>query len=176
MELADRFGIPVVTLIDTAGAYPGVGAEERGQAEAIARSTETCLNIKRAADLRCHRRGWLRRRDRHRHGQPGLHARARDLLGDFARGRRLHSLARRDPRQGRRDFDEDHGPGSARSSALSTASSHEPVGGAHRDPDSVMSRTGDVISGALSELSEQSGGELRSNRRKKFLKIGRQIG
>jgi acetyl-CoA carboxylase carboxyl transferase subunit alpha len=46
MELADRFEIPVVTLIDTAGAYPGVGAEERGQAEAIARSTETCLNIR----------------------------------------------------------------------------------------------------------------------------------
>lgn len=46
MELADRFAIPVVTLIDTAGAYPGVGAEERGQAEAIARSTETCLNLR----------------------------------------------------------------------------------------------------------------------------------
>ncbi|MEM9575015.1 MAG: acetyl-CoA carboxylase carboxyltransferase subunit alpha [Pseudomonadota bacterium] len=45
MELADRFGIPVITLVDTAGAYPGVGAEERGQAEAIARSTEKCLNV-----------------------------------------------------------------------------------------------------------------------------------
>ena len=46
LELADRFSLPVVTLIDTAGAYPGVGAEERGQAEAIARSTEMCLNVK----------------------------------------------------------------------------------------------------------------------------------
>ncbi|MEZ5792778.1 MAG: acetyl-CoA carboxylase carboxyltransferase subunit alpha, partial [Nitratireductor sp.] len=46
MELADRFDIPVLTLVDTAGAYPGVGAEERGQAEAIARSIEKCLNIK----------------------------------------------------------------------------------------------------------------------------------
>ncbi len=46
MELADRFGIPVVTLVDTAGAYPGIGAEERGQAEAIARSIEACLKIK----------------------------------------------------------------------------------------------------------------------------------
>jgi len=45
MELADRFGLPVVTLVDTPGAYPGKGAEERGQAEAIARSTETCLRI-----------------------------------------------------------------------------------------------------------------------------------
>src|SRR5215218_2555364 len=46
MELADRFGLPVVTLVDTAGAFPGVQAEERGQAEAIARSTETCLELK----------------------------------------------------------------------------------------------------------------------------------
>jgi acetyl-CoA carboxylase carboxyl transferase subunit alpha len=45
MELADRFGLPVVTLVDTAGAFPGVQAEERGQAEAIARSTERCLSL-----------------------------------------------------------------------------------------------------------------------------------
>ena len=45
MEMADRFGIPVLSLIDTAGAYPGIGAEERGQAEAIARSTEACLEL-----------------------------------------------------------------------------------------------------------------------------------
>ena len=46
MQLADRFGLPVVTLVDTPGAFPGVQAEERGQAEAIARSTETCLELK----------------------------------------------------------------------------------------------------------------------------------
>ena len=46
MELADRFDIPLITLVDTAGAYPGIGAEERGQAEAIARSTSTCLALK----------------------------------------------------------------------------------------------------------------------------------
>ena len=45
MDMADRFGLPVVTLVDTPGAYPGKGAEERGQAEAIARSTEKCLQI-----------------------------------------------------------------------------------------------------------------------------------
>lgn len=45
MEMADRFGLPVITLIDTQGAYPGKGAEERGQAEAIARATDTCLSI-----------------------------------------------------------------------------------------------------------------------------------
>jgi acetyl-CoA carboxylase carboxyl transferase subunit alpha len=45
MDLADRFGLPVITLVDTPGAYPGKGAEERGQSEAIARSTEKCLQI-----------------------------------------------------------------------------------------------------------------------------------
>ena len=45
MEMADRFQLPVVTLVDTAGAYPGIGAEERGQAEAIARSTDCCLSL-----------------------------------------------------------------------------------------------------------------------------------
>ncbi len=45
MDLADRFGLPVITLVDTPGAYPGKGAEERGQAEAIARSTEKCLTL-----------------------------------------------------------------------------------------------------------------------------------
>ena len=46
MDLADRFGLPVITLVDTPGAYPGKGAEERGQSEAIARSTEKCLQVK----------------------------------------------------------------------------------------------------------------------------------
>src|SRR6187401_2168977 len=46
MELADRFSVPVVSLVDTAGAYPGINAEERGQAEAIARSTSACLALK----------------------------------------------------------------------------------------------------------------------------------
>lgn len=46
MKMAERFQIPVITLVDTAGAYPGMGAEERGQAEAIAKSIETCLNLK----------------------------------------------------------------------------------------------------------------------------------
>ncbi len=46
MKLADRFNLPIITFVDTAGAYPGIGAEERGQAEAIARSTEQCLSVK----------------------------------------------------------------------------------------------------------------------------------
>jgi len=46
MEMADKFGLPIITLVDTPGAYPGKGAEERGQSEAIARSTEKCLQVR----------------------------------------------------------------------------------------------------------------------------------
>ena len=49
MRLAEKFGRPIITLIDTPGAYPGIGAEERGQAEAIARSTSACLALKVAS-------------------------------------------------------------------------------------------------------------------------------
>jgi acetyl-CoA carboxylase carboxyl transferase subunit alpha len=173
--MADRFEIPVVTLIDTAGAYPGVGAEERGQAEAIARSTETCLNIRVPLVSDRYRRRRIRRRHRHRHRQPGLHARTRDLLRDLSEG--AASILWRDATRAK----------DAATSMKITAQDlldlgiidgiiPEPVGGAHRDPDSVMSRTGDIISGASKSWPEQSGDELRSNRRKKFLKIGRQIG
>ncbi len=79
MEMADRFEIPVITLIDTAGAYPGIGAEERGQAEAIARSTEACLDSRRAQCGADHRRGRLGRGHRDRDCQRGADDGARDL-------------------------------------------------------------------------------------------------
>ena len=70
MELADRFGLPVVTLVDTTGAYPGIGAEERGQAELYGRLP----SAQNTDDFGGHRRRWLGWRDRNRSGQPGLHA------------------------------------------------------------------------------------------------------
>ena len=79
MELADRFDLPVIYFVDTAGAYPGIGAEERGQAEAIARSTECCLVPRRSQRRPGDRRGRLRRRHRDRHRQQGADAGARDL-------------------------------------------------------------------------------------------------
>ena len=80
--------------VDTAGAYPGIEAEERGQAEAIARSTEACLALGVAERRRGHRRGRLGRRHRDRHREQGADARARDLQRDLARGRRLDPVAR----------------------------------------------------------------------------------
>ena len=64
MRLADHFGLPVVTLVDTPGAFPGVQAEERGQAEAIARSTEECLSLKVPMIAVDRRRRRIRRRGR----------------------------------------------------------------------------------------------------------------
>ena len=97
MDLADRFRMPVITLIDTAGAYPGKGAEERGQAEAIARSTEKCLAIGRAADLGGDRRRRVGRGGGLCDGEPGRDAGAFGLFGDLARRLRV------DPVEGRRE-------------------------------------------------------------------------
>ena len=80
MDMADRFGIPVIALVDTAGAYPGIGAEERGQAEAIARSTDACLVARRAQHRGDPRRRRLRRRHCDRHRQPRADAGARHLF------------------------------------------------------------------------------------------------
>ena len=84
MQLASRFGLPVITLVDTAGAFPGVDAEARGQAEAIARSIEVCPQHPRANRLGCHWRRRFRRRDRDCHRRPHFDAGACDLFRDLA--------------------------------------------------------------------------------------------
>ena len=60
MELADRFNIPIISFIDTPGAYPGVGAEERGQAEAIAKSIECCMKLRCSNFSNYYWRRWFR--------------------------------------------------------------------------------------------------------------------
>ena len=84
MELADRFNLPVISLVDTQGAYPGVGAEERGQAEAIARSTQMCLRIGVPMITLVIGEGMVRWCHCHCRGQPSIYARAFHLLGYFA--------------------------------------------------------------------------------------------
>jgi len=175
MELADRFEIPVITLVDTAGAYPGVGAEERGQAEAIARSTETCLNLRAPLISIIIGEG----------GSGGAIA--------IATGNRVYMLEHsiysvispegaasilwrdatraRDAATSMKITAED-----LRDLGIIDGIIAEPVGGAHRDHHAVIARAGDTIAAALEDLSGRSGDELRSDRRKKFLKIGRQIG
>ena len=105
--------LPVLSFVDTPGAYPGVGAEERGQAEAIARSTQACLALARAVRRHDHRRRHVGRRDRHRGRQPRLHAGAFDLFGDLAGRLRLDPVAQRRQGAGRRRRAEDHRAGPA---------------------------------------------------------------
>ena len=112
MQLADRFGIPVVTLVDTPGAFPGVEAEERGQAEAIARSTEQCLALGVPLIAAVVGEGGSGGAVAIATRQPRADVRKCGLFGDLARRLRLDPVA--DRRQGRRrrrgDADHRHRP------------------------------------------------------------------
>ena len=173
MEMADRFDIPVLALVDTAGAYPGIGAEERGQAEAIARSTEACLNARRAERRGDPRRRRLGRRDRDRHRQPRADAGARDLQRDLAGRRGLDPVARHRQGAGRRHQHEDHRRRPDARSASSTRSSPSRSAAriATRRPRSR--RPARRSATALAELRGLDRDTVRRQRRDKFLAIGR---
>ena len=94
MQLAEKFGAPIVTFIDTPGAYPGLGAEERGQAEAIARNLREMAGLATPIVCIVTGEGRQRRGARHRRRQPGAHARVRDLLRDLAGRLRGHPVGR----------------------------------------------------------------------------------
>ena len=174
MEMADRFSLPLITLVDTAGAYPGVGAEERGQAEAIARSTEMCLNIKVPLVSVIIGEG----------GSGGAIA--------IATGNRVfmleHAIYSVISPEGAASIlwrDSTRAKDAATSMKITAEDLlelgiidgiiPEPVGGAHRDHAAVIARTGDTIGEALTAMEGTSGEDLRDQRRKKFLKIGRQL-
>ena len=171
MELADKFGLPVITLVDTPGAYPGKGAEERGQSEAIARSTEKCLQI----------------------GVPIISI----IIGEggsggavaFATANKVamleHSIysvispegcasilwkdaeKMREAAEALRLTAED-----LYSLGISDQIIDEPVGGAHRDPEQTIESVKLAIDSMLSALSSKKPKELINQRRKKFLKLG----
>ncbi len=174
MEMADRFEVPVLTFVDTAGAYPGIEAEERGQAEAIARSTEACLAL----------------------GAPNVSV----VIGEGGSGGAIAlatankvlmlehaiysvispegaaSILWRDPSRAQ----------DAATSMKITAQDllrlgvldsivPEPPGGAHRDPQGAIARTGAVIAEALRDLGNMGPDQLREHRSEKFLAIGRNL-
>ena len=95
IELAGRFGLPLLTFVDTAGAFPGIDAEARGQAEAIARSIDACLVAPGAGHRHHHRRRRLRRRDRAGSRGPCVDAGTRGLFRDLPRRLRQHPVAGR---------------------------------------------------------------------------------
>jgi acetyl-CoA carboxylase carboxyl transferase subunit alpha len=174
LEMADRFQLPVITLVDTAGAYPGVGAEERGQAEAIARSTEMCLGVKVPLISIVIGEG----------GSGGAIA--------IATGNRVymleHSIYSVISPEGAASIlwrDSTRAKEAATNMKITAEDLKalgvidgiipEPLGGAHRDPDSVIAATGDIISNALAEMASRSGEQLRNDRRQKFLAMGRNL-
>ncbi|MCH2077067.1 MAG: acetyl-CoA carboxylase carboxyltransferase subunit alpha [Rhodobacteraceae bacterium] len=171
MDLADRFGMPIVTLIDTPGAYPGKGAEERGQSEAIARSTEKCLQVKvplvsvvigeggsggAVAFATANRVAMLEHSIYSVISPEGC---ASILWKDAEKMREAAEALRLTAQELRELGVCDH-------------IIPEPLGGAHRDRPQAIQDVGSAISKLLGELTMQSGEDLLNNRRKKYLAIG----
>jgi acetyl-CoA carboxylase carboxyl transferase subunit alpha len=172
MDMADHFDIPVIALIDTAGAYPGIGAEERGQAEAIARSTEACLRI----------------------GVPNVAA----IIGEGGSGGAIAvATANRVLMLEHAIYSVISPEGAASILWRDTAKAQEaasnmkitaqdllrfgvvdtivpePTGGAHRDPAAAIAAAGEAIGAALAELQGLDPATIVRLRREKFMAIGR---
>ena len=172
VELADRFGLPIVTLVDTSGAFPGIQAEERGQAEAIARSTEACLaagvpvvsaivgegGSGGAVALAAGNRVLMFEHAVYSvispEGCASILWRTADKAADAAEAMRVTA-------QDLKHF-----------GVIDTIVT-EPVGGAHRDPAGAIANLGDAIQKALGELKGLGRDELKRGRAAKFLAMGR---
>jgi len=175
MQMADRFGIPVLSLVDTAGAYPGIGAEERGQAEAIARSTDACLDL----------------------GVPNVAV----VIGEGGSGGAIAiATANRVLMLEHAIYSVISPEGAASILWRDTAKAQEaatgmkitaddmmrfgvidqivtePPGGAHRDPAAAIASAGEAIANALGDLAGLDRETVRRQRREKFLAIGRSFG
>ena len=175
MEMADRFDIPVLSLVDSAGAYPGIGAEERGQAEAIARSTDTCLSLGIANVAVIIGEG----------GSGGAIAIAtanRVLMLEHA----IYSVISPEAASSILWRDSSKAQEAATNMKITAqdllrfgvidAILKEPPGGAHRDPPAMVALTGDAIAEAFNNLRDLDRDALRKQRRQKFLDIGRKLG
>ncbi len=172
MELADRFGIPVVTLVDTSGAYPGVDAEERGQAEAIARCIETCLNIRVPLISLIIGEG----------GSGGAMALAAGnvvLMLEHA----IYSVISPEGCASILWRDGDQAKTAAEALKITAQDLErlgvidgiipEPIGGAHRAFEATFTAVRDTIDMHLNQLIRIESGQLRARRRDKFLQMGR---
>jgi acetyl-CoA carboxylase carboxyl transferase subunit alpha len=173
MELADRYGVPLITLVDTAGAYPGIGAEERGQAEAIARSTSASLGLK----------------------VPSLSV----VIGEGGSGGAIaiatanrvymleHSIYSVISPEGAASIlwhDSTRAKDAATSMKITAQDLlelkvidgiiAEPLGGAHRGPEKVIQATGEQIAKTMREFAGANV-DFREQRREKYLAIGRSL-
>jgi acetyl-CoA carboxylase carboxyl transferase subunit alpha len=172
MEMADRFKIPVLTFVDTAGAYPGVGAEERGQSEAIARAIETGLALKVPFVATIVGEGGSG-------GAIALAAADRVLILEHA----IYSVI--SPEGCASILWRNGGEAKTAAEALKLTAQDlhalgvvdeivpEPLGGAHRNPREAIGTVGNAIEAALRNLIETEGGVLRARRRERFLEMGK---
>ncbi len=174
MEMADRFGLPVITFVDTAGAYPGIGAEERGQSEAIARSTDCCLAI----------------------GVPIISI----VIGEGGSGgavaiatankvvmleHSIYTVASPEAAASILWKDSNRAKDAATNMKITAQDLKElgiidhiisePLGGAHREATQVIYETGLQIEKILAEFDELKPAEIRNQRHEKFLNIGRSL-
>jgi acetyl-CoA carboxylase carboxyl transferase subunit alpha len=175
MQMADRFGIPVLSLVDTAGAYPGIGAEERGQAEAIARATDVSLDL----------------------GVPNVAV----IIGEGGSGGAIaiatanrvlmleHSIySVISPEGAASILWRDTAKAQEAATGMKITADDmmrfgvidrivsEPPGGAHRDPATAIAATEAAVADALDELAGLDRETVRRQRREKFLAMGRAIG
>ena len=171
MRLADRFGLPIITLVDTQGAYPGVGAEERGQAEAIARSTETCLDIRVPLICCVVGEGGSGGAVALASGNAVLmleHAVYSVISPEGCASILWHSSERA---QDAADAMKVTAQDLIKLQVVDTVV-EEAIGGAHRNPASTIAALGDAIAAALAEFDGKDGGYTRQHRRDKFLAMG----
>lgn len=171
MRLAERFSLPVLTFVDTAGAYPGVDAEARGQAEAIARSIETCLDIKVPLVSVIIGEGGSG-------GAIALAAANTVLMLQHS----IYSVISPEGCASILWRDGDRAKDAAGALHLTAQDLlklevidrivDEPLGGAHRAPQNVIAQVGTALEAALGDLASLEGGVLKARRREKFLKMG----
>ncbi|WP_306254029.1 acetyl-CoA carboxylase carboxyltransferase subunit alpha [Parvularcula sp. IMCC14364] len=177
MEMAERFNLPVITLVDTPGAYPGLGAEERGQAEAIATCTEKCLGLGAPVISVIVGEGGSG-------GAVALAGANRVLMFEHAvysviSPEGCASILWKDAAS----KGDNKAPDAAEAMRISAQDLlelkvideiiSEPLGGAHRDPKTAIERLGDAVEHNIHDLENMSPDELRRQRREKFLTIGR---
>ena len=171
-DMAERFALPVISLVDTAGAYPGIGAEERGQAEAIARSTQACLSLRTPFVATIIGEG----------GSGGAVAIA-TANKVFMLEHAIYSVISPEGCASILWHKSDKAADAAAAMKITAQDLlelkvidgiiPEPVGGAHRGAEKAIQAAGDTIEQALRELSQFAPDELRRLRREKFLQIGR---
>ena len=174
MDLAEQFNLPVLSFVDTSGAYPGIGAEERGQGEAIARSTERCLTLGTPMIATITGEGGSG-------GALGIAAANKVLILEHA----VYSVA--SPEAGASIVFRDRGQAPRMAEAMKITAQDllplkivdrilpEPPGGAHSDPEGTIRSVGDAVEEELRKLMTLTPEQVRKQRADRFYAIGRNL-